>query len=63
MIRPSELVFGPVTDVVLDLGVRLEFLVPTIAVVSMCAGVLVARFGEPLRERLTRMSQRGSTRT
>jgi hypothetical protein len=63
MLRSSELLFGPVTDVVLDLGLRLEFLVPTVAVLSMGAGVLAARYGERVRDRFSRLVQRGFTRT
>jgi hypothetical protein len=44
MYRPSGRFLGPVTDVMLDLGIRLEFLVPTVAILSMGAGILVARF-------------------
>lgn len=43
MFRPSGLIAGPVTDVMLDLGIRLEFLVPTVAILSMAAGILAAR--------------------
>ncbi len=43
MFRSSEIIAGPVTDVMLDLGIRLEFLVPTVAILSMAAGVLAAR--------------------
>jgi hypothetical protein len=63
MSRSSELLFGPVTDVVLDLGLRLEFLVPTVAVLSMGAGVLAERYGHRVRHRFSRMVHRGSTRT
>jgi hypothetical protein len=35
---------GPVTEVMVDLGIRLEFLVPSVAILSMGAGILVARF-------------------
>ncbi len=63
MFPSSELLSGPVTDVVLDLGVRLEFLVPTVAVLSMGAGVLAARYGERVRDGFSRLVQRASTRT
>ena len=63
MLSSSELLSGPVTDVVLDLGVRLEFLVPTVAVISMGAGVLAARYGESVRDLFSRLVERASTRT
>ena len=47
MLRPAGIagvvIAGPVTDVMLDLGIRLEFLVPTVAILSMAAGILAAR--------------------
>lgn len=43
MFRPSGVIAGPVTDVMLDLGIRLEFLVPSVAILSMAAGILAAR--------------------
>ena len=43
MFRPAGLIAGPVTDVMLDLGIRLEFLVPTVALLSMAAGILAAK--------------------
>ena len=43
MIRPSQILAGPVTEVMLGLGIRLEFLVPTVALLSMGAGIVVAR--------------------
>ncbi|MEX2279808.1 MAG: hypothetical protein WEA76_06935 [Acidimicrobiia bacterium] len=43
MFRPAEIVAGPVTDLVIGLGIRLEFLVPTVALLSMGAGIIAAR--------------------
>jgi hypothetical protein len=43
MIRPTGLLSGPVAEVFVGLGVRLEFLVPTVALASMAAGIIVAR--------------------
>lgn len=43
MIRPTALLAGPITDVMLDLGIRLELLVPTVALLSMGAGIIAAR--------------------
>jgi hypothetical protein len=42
-IASGVVIAGPVTDVMLDLGIRLEFLVPTVAILSMAAGILAAR--------------------
>lgn len=43
MLRPTEIIAGPVADLVIGLGVRLEFLVPTVALLSMGAGIIAAR--------------------
>lgn len=43
MFRPTGLIAGPVTEVMLDLGIRLEFLVPSVALFSMAAGILAAK--------------------
>ena len=43
MTRPVEFLAGPVAEVMADLGVRLELLVPTVALLSMGAGIIAAR--------------------
>jgi hypothetical protein len=43
--RLGDLVFGPVVDLMLDYGIRLELLVPLVAVLSMGIGILYSRFG------------------
>lgn len=43
--RLENLVFGPVVDVMIAYGVRIEFLVPLVAVLSMGVGILYSRFG------------------
>lgn len=35
---------GPVAEMMIRLGIRLEFLVPTVAILSMGAGIVAARF-------------------
>ncbi len=45
MARLENLVFGPVVDVMIAYGVRIEFLVPLVAVLSMGVGILYSRFG------------------
>lgn len=36
--------FDPLGQLMLDLGVRLDFLVPAVAIASMGAGILTARY-------------------
>lgn len=51
MIRPPGLASGPVAELFVDLGIRLEFLVPTVAVLAMGAGIVVARIMARISER------------
>lgn len=43
MVISTGLAAGPVAELALDLGLRLEFLVPAVALLSMCAGIIAAR--------------------
>jgi len=43
MLLSNGLAAGPVAELALDLGLRLEFLVPTVALLSMGAGIVAAR--------------------
>ncbi|HSJ28572.1 MAG TPA: hypothetical protein VLB67_10200 [Acidimicrobiia bacterium] len=44
MFLVGSLAAGPVAEMMTRLGIRLEFLVPVVAILSMGAGIIVARF-------------------
>jgi hypothetical protein len=44
MLLLGVLAAGPVAEVMIRMGIRLEFLVPAVAILSMGAGIIVARF-------------------
>ncbi|MFP5332263.1 MAG: hypothetical protein ACLGHX_07900 [Acidimicrobiia bacterium] len=43
MFRPTGLVAGPVAEVLVSYGVRLELLAPAVALASMGIGIVAAR--------------------
>ncbi|MDX1449333.1 MAG: hypothetical protein R3246_09770 [Acidimicrobiia bacterium] len=49
MFRPTGLIAGPVTEVFVELGIRLEFLAPAVALASMGIGIVAARLIERRR--------------